>query len=311
MIIRIFLTLLFVICGVSASGCDSCFVRISIPVACMRDGQSHASQLISQAVLGTPMQVVDKGDGEWWKLKGPDGYEGYVIANSFVELEPDSLYAWKKSDRLRVSSLREATVYVSPGDNSPRNIVTSLVNGSVVNGEYNPKSEYLKIILPDGRKGYIRTQDVVPLDSSAPIDFDKLVDFCYAYMGSPYLWGGNSTKSMDCSGLVRVAFGDQGILLPRDAKDQYNVGEPVEIGDLRRGDLMFFSSSPDGGINHVAIYDGEDRYIHCSGMVKTSLMKPDDPDFSTRCYRGARRISETSESVVLLSRHPWYFLQNK
>ncbi len=309
---RHILSFLFLaVCNVIALGCDSCFVQISVPVACMRDGRSHGSQLVSQAVLGTPMQVIDDSDDEWWKLKGPDGYEGYVISNSFVDLcKGGGISDWQNSKRLRVTSLREAIVYSEPGSDSPRDIIVSLVNGSVVRGENISDSIYVRIILPDGRSGYIRSLDVVPLESSEPVDYDRLVDFCYAYMGSPYLWGGNSTKSMDCSGLVRVAFGDQGILLPRDAKDQFNAGLPVEEDDIERGDLLFFSSTPDGNINHVAIYDGDGRYIHCSGMVKTNMMAPDDPDFSGRYYRGARRITEMTTSVVPLICHPWYVKSN-
>ncbi|MDE5961725.1 MAG: C40 family peptidase, partial [Duncaniella sp.] len=118
--------------------------------------------------------------------------------------------------------------------------------------------------------------------------------------------------SVDCSGLVRVVYFDRGILALRDARHQIGIGkriEPENLGDLQRGDLLFFSNTPDGRISHVAIYDTDGRYIHSSGLVKTNMMSDDDPDYSKRYYRGASRIvgMEDTPGIVRMINHPWYF----
>ena len=117
---------------------------------------------------------------------------------------------------------------------------------------------------------------------------------------------------MDCSGLVRVVYFDRGILTLRDARQQIGIGkriEPENLSELKRGDLLFFSNTPDGRISHVAIYDADGRYIHSSGLVKINRMSDDDPDFSKRYYRGASRIvgMEDTPGIVRMINHPWYF----
>ncbi|MDE5786504.1 MAG: C40 family peptidase, partial [Duncaniella sp.] len=135
----------------------------------------------------------------------------------------------------------------------------------------------------------------------------------YSLMGAPYLWGGMSTKAVDCSGLVRVAYQGNGILLRRDASQQIHTGKKISpaapTDSLRRGDLLFFSYGPGGRISHVALYDTDSTYIHSSGRVKVNRMRPDDPDFSHRVYRGASRIEGAipSPGITTFRLHPWYF----
>ncbi len=286
---------------------DEKFVQISIPVACMRATPSHSAELVSQAILGTPMMVMDQ-EGEWWKLKGPDGYEGFVNQSSFIPLTPEEFDNWRSSSRLRVSTLDEAVVYNSPTSHLDHNVVTRLVNGSIIVEESNLSDDFIGIVMPDGRNGFIERKNVVKIDTISSLAPFKILADCHELMGTPYLWGGCSTKSMDCSGLVRIVFLNQGLLLPRDAKDLYLIGTPVDR-NFESGDLLFFSSSSDGNITHVAIYDSDNKYIHCSGMVKMSEMSPEDPDFSRRYFRGARRISPdaSTEGFVRITSHPWYF----
>jgi len=83
--------------------------------------------------------------------------------------------------------------------------------------------------------------------------------------GLRYLWAGNSSFGYDCSGLVHSLFTAVGISLPRDAHDQIEAGQPIELGERRPGDLLFFEKPNDEGrlvVDHVALYLGEDRMLH-------------------------------------------------
>lgn len=55
-----------------------------------------------------------------------------------------------------------------------------------------------------------------------------------------YRWGGTSPRTgFDCSGLVRWAWLQAGVHLPRTTYDQLRVGTRVTLPHVRRGDLLF------------------------------------------------------------------------
>ncbi|RYV50042.1 NlpC/P60 family protein [Pengzhenrongella frigida] len=85
-----------------------------------------------------------------------------------------------------------------------------------------------------------------------------LVDAAMAYVGVPYVWGGeNPATGLDCSGLVQRAMADLGVDVPRVARDQATLGTAVASLDAAKpGDLLIF----DGG-SHIGIYLGDGRMI--------------------------------------------------
>ncbi|MEV0534106.1 C40 family peptidase [Kitasatospora sp. NPDC050463] len=88
------------------------------------------------------------------------------------------------------------------------------------------------------------------------------IDYALAQLGKPYVWGGNGPSGYDCSGLVQQAFRRSGISLPRVADDQYAATTPITAGQLRRGDLLFWSDSGRAsGIHHVGIYLGGGTFV--------------------------------------------------
>ncbi len=85
-----------------------------------------------------------------------------------------------------------------------------------------------------------------------------------------YLWGGTIGPDFDCSGLVQAAFSSQQIWLPRDAYQQEQFCESLELSLenfklLKIGDLLFFGSPQK--CTHVAIYLGQGMYCHSSGII--------------------------------------------
>lgn len=306
-------SILFLLSAFSAIAQDSCWVQVRIPVACIRDGKGHATEMTSQAIMGTPMLVLDDDGGEWLKLKGPDGYEGYMNISSVQRISHDEMLRWRNSPRLVSVSLPEVKVYSSETDKSPRSVVTELVNGSIVEGSLSD-TPMTKVTLPDGRSGWVESLAFKQAEEWACQDFDAddILSTCYWLMGTPYLWGGCTTKSTDCSGLVRISYFAKGILMLRDARQQIEIGQRIDVDNtdsLEPGDLLFFSGTPEGRISHVAIYDKDGKYIHSSGRVKTNYMRQDDPDFSARVYRGASRINGMipSNGIIKMINHPWYF----
>ncbi|WP_395293293.1 C40 family peptidase [Kitasatospora hibisci] len=105
-------------------------------------------------------------------------------------------------------------------------------------------------------------------DSAAPAadgDVETAVQFALAQLGKPFRTAGNGPDGYDCSGLVQQAFRRGGIELPRVANDQYAATTPIRASELRRGDLLFWSTDGTArGIEHVAIYLGSNQYVEAA-----------------------------------------------
>jgi cell wall-associated NlpC family hydrolase len=86
------------------------------------------------------------------------------------------------------------------------------------------------------------------------------------YVGTRYRYGGESpTSGFDCSGFVQYVFGRNGVALPRTSRLQASAGESISLAveSLQPGDLLLFSSRG-RGVDHVAIYVGDNRILHSS-----------------------------------------------
>ena len=114
-------------------------------------------------------------------------------------------------------------------------------------------------------------------------------------IGTPYVWGGTAANGFDCSGLVQWAYAQHGIRLPRMSRDQARAGQEVtpSLEALLPGDVLLFAAQPGGGVTHVGMYVGEQKFIHSSNDgVKLSRLESQDPDGAWWVARwvGARRI---------------------
>jgi peptidoglycan DL-endopeptidase CwlO len=104
-------------------------------------------------------------------------------------------------------------------------------------------------------------------------------------VGTPYHWGGESPGGFDCSGLIRWAYGQVGIDVPHNSHALFSVGEVVRRGELRTGDVLFFS-----GLGHVGLYLGGGKMVHAPYSGKTvEMVDLSETNYGGRLV-GARRI---------------------
>jgi cell wall-associated NlpC family hydrolase len=96
-----------------------------------------------------------------------------------------------------------------------------------------------------------------------PADRGAILDTARAQIGLPYRTAGESPRDgFDCSGLVQWVYARHGIRLPRSAAEQAHSCRPVAWGQLRAGDLVFFTPSRKSDQLHVGIFDGRGSFIH-------------------------------------------------
>lgn len=134
----------------------------------------------------------------------------------------------------------------------------------------------------NGRDGfYSKAVDRAPRhsgtpSSSPPVGEDvrsRLISVTNEWTGTPYAYGGESRKGIDCSAFVQVLYSNAySTRLPRSTNAQRKVGKSVRRSDLRTGDLVFFDTGPRQ--SHVGVYIGNDEFAHASsssGVTVSSL----------------------------------------
>lgn len=117
---------------------------------------------------------------------------------------------------------------------------------------------------------------------------NRIVSAARSYAGTPYRWGGLSSRGIDCSGLVVRALAREGKNVPHHAATLYQMGHPVRYEELQPGDLVFFNTNGQG-VSHVGIWVGNNKFIHASsthGQVVVAEMK----GYYAERLVGARRL---------------------
>lgn len=283
---------------------------VSISVACLRGEPRSGAELVSQAIMGTPVKVLEC-DGGMSRVQTPDGYISYVTDSSLQFLSDNEFSAWKKARRMVVTA-NLSMAYENPEENIDA-AVSDLLLGNIV--EYKGENGgFFFVSLPDGRTGYVKKTDVKDFSEWAKQNFDMqtIERSARRMMGTPYLWGGMSAKMADCSGFVRTAYFSNGIILQRDASQQALTGKKIDPKKWRTeaepGDLIFIGTKS-GKVTHVAMYIGDSKYIHSSGRVKINSMDSSADDYLDYVFLSMSRIKGEigTKGIVAVRDHEWYF----
>lgn len=283
---------------------------VTISVACLRGEPRSGAELVSQAIMGTPVKVLEC-DGGMSRVQTPDGYIAYVTDSSLQFLSAGEFSAWKKARRVVVTA-NLSMAYEKPEENIDA-AVSDLLLGNIL--EYKGETAgFVQVSLPDGRTGYVKKMDVKEFSEWAKQNFDMptIERSARRMMGTPYLWGGMSAKMADCSGFVRTAYFSNGIILQRDASQQALTGKKIDPKKWRTeaepGDLIFIGTKS-GKVTHVAMYIGNGKYIHSSGRVKINSMDKSASDFLDYNFLSMSRIKGEvgTKGIVAVRNHEWYF----
>ena len=117
----------------------------------------------------------------------------------------------------------------------------------------------------------------------------KAVDEAMAQLGVRYRYGGSTPDGFDCSGLVHYAYQRAGLTLPRESREQRRRSTPLTgTAALAPGDLLFFHRGR-GGALQVALYVGDNRFVHAPSRGKGVRVESLGEPHWSRTFIEARR----------------------
>ena len=209
--------------------------QLLIPVAdLLRAPEGHRDR---QVMSGETVTLYEDRDGWSFVQLTRDGYVGYLRSEDLGE-GPEVTHQ---------VTARSTHVYSEPDFKSPERHALSHLSRVCV------QSEEGRFAQTPG--GYIPRAHLGPVTDKAsdPVAVAEL------YLGTPYLWGGNSAFGIDCSGLIQAGCLACGIPCPGDSDQQQDaLGTP--FGDntqYRRGDLLFWNG-------HVAWVADPETLLHAN-----------------------------------------------
>ena len=131
---------------------------------------------------------------------------------------------------------------------------------------------------------------VAPSTLAPSFDGYAVTSTALSLRGAPYRNGGTDPKGFDCSGFIQYVFAQHGILLPREVREQYRVGAPVNPDQLVAGDLLFFATT-DPGVSHVAIAIGGDEFVHAPSSTGVVRVEHLGSSYWSPRFLGAKRVN--------------------
>ncbi len=136
-------------------------------------------------------------------------------------------------------------------------------------------------------------------DSSSKNEFDadksnlreKMLMEIIKYLNTPYKYGGDSKKGIDCSAFTQTIYKKTfAITIERSARQQFQEGEVIDnMDDLKFGDLVFFNTRRWVKPGHVGIYIGDHLFAQASVKYGVTISSLNDAYYSKR-FMGGRRI---------------------
>ena len=252
----------------------------------------------TQALFGDRVLVV-REQGDWDEVRVPDqptpknsqGYPGWIPK---AQLTTDPNYGALMDHAPFALADRAVTtwLYREPGLSNRDLEISTNTRLPVLSRTDNA----VQVATPDRGPKWLDAQTVAvyekPTDIPHPTGVD-LVRYAAAFVGVPYVWGGDAGFGIDCSGFTATIYQVHGITLPRDAGPQAadSRGRAIDKSALQPGDLLFYShggrdpADPDA-IYHVAMYSGNGDMIEAFDKSLPVRITPVRLDTD---YWGARR----------------------
>mgnify|MGYP001167793540 CR=1 FL=1 len=220
---------------------------LNLPLVNINKKPSVNSEVASQILYGEKFKILYKKKG-WIKIKTNfDNYIGYIKKSKFnLNFIPtDKIY--KLKSRIFKKSNKKFL---------PTNNFLYFASGISKKNQYKDFIEFEK-------NKWIKKKDTKKINHYEK-DFIKIFRL---FLGSKYLWGGKTSRGIDCSALIQIYFYYNRIFFPRDSIEQIKFCKTKISKKLSKGDIIFWKG-------HVGLCINQSKFIHAYGPKKKVLIMP-------------------------------------
>ena len=258
-----------------------------LSVVPLRAEASERAEMVSQLLFGDSYEVLET-EGNWLKIKTSDcGYEGFLnqkyhhalTEEQYQELlqQPQSLVSdfmtllcEEKSQT--VFPVFIGTSFPQPDEQGHFNLgdavftLPSVSSISDTNSQFTIHNSQFKNCQLSTVNCQLSTVNCNLTPN--PYSLTPMLEFAMRFLRAPYLWGGRTPAGIDCSGFTQLIYKSIGVLIPRDASQQVELGDALDFAsEAQIGDLAFFQNE-EGRIVHVGMICAPGKIIHASGQVR-------------------------------------------
>jgi cell wall-associated NlpC family hydrolase len=126
---------------------------------------------------------------------------------------------------------------------------------------------------------------------TTPTSDAALIETALSLRGVPYRNGGSDLRGFDCSGFTQYVFAQHGIALPREVREQFEIGEKIKLEDVKIGDLVFFRTVAKNA-SHVGIVVDDDEFVHAPSSTGVVRVEHLSTAYWSKRFIAARRVGQ-------------------